>query len=101
MKFYAQLNENKICIGISQLIREVIQSDMIEIDCMDHDKLWKKYENNIWSNEKYEPQSTAPLSDFEQLKTDLEMQKEINDTLILDNLTMQAQIDDLILGQLI
>lgn len=68
MIFYAQLNENKICIGISQLSGEVIQENMIEIQSFDNDKIWRKYEKNAWSAEKFEPQSTAPISEFEALK---------------------------------
>ena len=68
MKSYAQLNENNICIGISQLSGDVIQSNMIEIQSFDNDKLWRKYENEAWSVEKFEPQSTAPISEFESLQ---------------------------------
>ena len=77
MKFYAQLNENNICIGISQLSGEVKQDNMIEIQSFDNDKIWRKYENKAWSSEKFEPQSTAPISEFEQLKLE---QQELSDT---------------------
>ena len=77
MKFYAQLNENNICIGISQLSGEVIQDNMIEIQSFDNDKLWRKYEYSEWSVEKFEPQSTAPISEFEQLKAE---QQVLSDT---------------------
>jgi hypothetical protein len=77
MKFYAQLNENNVCIGISQLSGEVIQDNMIEIPSLDNDKLWRKYENKAWSAEKFEPQSTAPISEFEQLKVE---QQVLSDT---------------------
>ncbi len=77
MKFYAQLNENNICIGISQLSGEVIQPNMIEIQSLDNDKLWRKYENKAWSAEKFEPQSTAPITEFEQLKAE---QQVLSDT---------------------
>lgn len=55
MKFYAQLNENSICIGISQLSGEVIQDDMIEISTNDDSYMWKKYENGVWSDGTFEP----------------------------------------------
>ncbi len=77
MKFYAQLNENNICIGVSQLSGEVIQDNMVEIQSFDNDKIWRKYENKAWSAEKFEPQSTAPISEFEQLKLE---QQELSDT---------------------
>ena len=77
MKFYAQLNENNICIGISQLSGEVVQDKMIEIQSFDNDKIWRKYENKEWSAEKFEPQSTAPISEVEQGKLE---QQELSDT---------------------
>lgn len=66
--YYAQLNENNICIGVSQLSGEVDGINMISISSMDTDYIWRKYENGQWSEEKFEPQSTAPITEFEQLK---------------------------------
>ncbi|MBC3901685.1 hypothetical protein GH811_19020 [Acetobacterium malicum] len=97
MKFYAQLNENKICIGISQLSGEVIQDDMIEISSVDSGYMWKKHENGVWSEGTFEPQSTAPISEFEELKvkntalqTDL-----LNTKLAMAELVEQQQTDKL------
>ncbi|MFZ5639071.1 MAG: hypothetical protein ACOY4Q_00005 [Bacillota bacterium] len=84
VKIYAQLNENGVCIGVSQLSGVVEQSNMIEIPALDTDYLWKKYENGQWSAEKFEPQTTAPITEFEELKQRQEL--------------MQAALDDLILG---
>lgn len=73
---YAQLNKNNICIGISQLSGEVSDSNMVRIPNADPDYLWRKYENGQWSEEKYEPQITAPLTEFEEVQqrvSDLEM----------------------------
>jgi len=75
MKFYAILNENKICTGISQLSGEVIQDNMIEIDSSDSSYMWKKYELDFWSVGTFEPISTAPIDDFEQLKAENETLK--------------------------
>lgn len=72
MKFYAQLDENNICTGISQLSGEVMATNMIEIPILDPDYIWRKYENNTWSVDKFEPQSTSPLSEFEQLRADVD-----------------------------
>jgi len=55
MKFYAQLNENKICIGISQLSGTVDNENLIEIASTDNDFMWRKYENGAWSSENFEP----------------------------------------------
>lgn len=76
MYFYAQLNEHNVCIGVSQLSGPVDNSNMIPIDNMDIDLIWRKYENGQWSEEKYEPTSTAPIDEFEEIKqrvADLEM----------------------------
>jgi len=76
MYFYALLNTDSICIGISQLSGKVNQPNMIRIENMDTDYIWRKYENGQWSEEKYEPISTAPIDDFEETKqrvADLEM----------------------------
>lgn len=76
MTIYAQLNANNICIGISQLSGEVQGTNMIPIESMDTDYIWRKYENGEWSTEKYEPVSTAPIDDFADTKqrvADLEL----------------------------
>jgi hypothetical protein len=70
MKFYAQLNENNICIGMCQLSGAILDPRAIEVENYSYDYLWKKYDNGIWSTEKFEPQSTAPLTEFEQLKSE-------------------------------
>ncbi len=70
MQLYAQLNKHKICIGISQLSGKVIKDNLIEIPTFTDDYIWRKYDNvnNTWSIEKFEPESTAPITEFEQLK---------------------------------
>lgn len=73
---YAQLNENNICIGVSRLSGEINDPKMIPIPLPDPDYIWRKCENGQWSTEKYEPQSTAPLTEYEETKqrvSDLEM----------------------------
>lgn len=72
MKCYAQINENNICIGISQLAGEVVQDNMIEIPTVDMSYLWKKHENGSWSNETYEPESTAPITEFTSMKNQID-----------------------------
>jgi len=67
MYIYAILNENMICTGMSQLSGEVIQENMIKIPAFSDEYVWRKYENAEWSTEKFEPQSTAPLTAFDQL----------------------------------
>jgi len=85
MYFYAQLNENNICIGVSQLSGPVQANNMVEVPSFDLDCVWRKYENGQWSEEKYEPQSTGPLTEFEEVKLRLEL--------------AEAALNDLILGE--
>jgi len=79
MIIYAQLNKNNVCIGIAQLAGEVTDTNMVELQSADADKLWRKYENGVWSTDKYEPNSTAPLDVFTSLKATV-------DQLVLDSL---------------
>jgi hypothetical protein len=72
MNIYAQLNENKICTGISELSGEVIQENMIEIPSFSDSYMWKKYENSQWSTEKFEPISTAPIDEFASMKNQID-----------------------------
>lgn len=72
MYIYAQLDDNNICIGISRLSGEVDAPHLVPIDAFSEDYLWRKYENGQWSAEKYEPQTTAPLTDYELTKQRLD-----------------------------
>ena len=70
MKFYATLNENKICLGSQSSNYDVI-GDVVEITESEYTSniyMWKKFENNVWSTETFEPVSTAPIDEFETLK---------------------------------
>ena len=59
MKNYASIDDSNICIGVSQLNAEVSDSNLIEIEKCDEDYIWRKYENGVWSTEKYLP--PAPI----------------------------------------
>lgn len=48
MFFYAQLNENNVCIGVIQLKDEIISDKMIRIGELDSSLLSKKYEEGNW-----------------------------------------------------
>lgn len=84
MYHYAELNEYGICVAVSTLSSEVTAENLIQLSSYDEDKLRRKYENGQWSADKFEPQTTAPLTEFEQLKQQQAL--------------MQAALDDLILG---
>ncbi|UZQ50613.1 hypothetical protein [Clostridium kluyveri] len=95
MKFYAQLNENNVCVGISQLNREVVKDNLIEISVFSEDYMWKKYENGQWSTEKFEPTSTAPLNEFEQLQQNNVVLSQTIADLTLQNADLQNQVQTL------
>ncbi len=48
MKFYAQLNEENICICVSQLSGEIIHPKVIAIPAMDVSLVGKKYNDGVW-----------------------------------------------------
>ena len=65
----AELNENNICIGVKTVLHMIDDGKHVEIPEPNFDYyVWRKYENREWSTEKYEPESTAPLSEFEETK---------------------------------
>lgn len=45
---YAQLDNNNVCIGISQLSGEIQAENMLQIESYDVTLLGKKYENGKW-----------------------------------------------------
>ena len=45
--YYAQIDENNICVGISDLSGEVNAPDMIKIDNYNEALLGKKYNNSV------------------------------------------------------
>lgn len=84
MKFYAQLNENNICIGVSMLSGEVDYPNMIEIPAVDEDYLNRKYEDDKWSEEKFVPDySQIELDRLETLEQSQAEQDEIIMQLLL------------------
>jgi hypothetical protein len=69
MVHLAELNENSICIGVKTVKYFIDDGRHVEIESPDFDYyLWRKYENDQWSEQKFEPVSTAPIDEFEQLK---------------------------------
>lgn len=66
--FYAELNDLKICVGLSNLSGYVDAPNMVLIETMNEDLTWRKYENSTWSAEKYTVPATDPLDLAKQLK---------------------------------
>lgn len=64
--FYAQLNEENICIGISQLSGEVKAENMIELDGYDTPLLGKRWTRQGWE-EVPRPEQEAPAPTVDRL----------------------------------
>ncbi|AUS95048.1 hypothetical protein CDQ84_12180 [Clostridium thermosuccinogenes] len=78
MFYYAQLNENNICVGVSMLSGEVNASNMVQISDYSEDYIYRKYdaEAQTWGTEKYEPETNTRLTEFEEARqriSDIEM----------------------------
>lgn len=50
MFYYAQIDENNICIGVSQLSGEINAPNMILLESYDASLLGKKYNNRAWED---------------------------------------------------
>lgn len=61
--YYAEINEEKICIAISILAGKIEAEHMIEIEEYSSHYMNRKYENGKWSEEKFisEPIKTLEL----------------------------------------
>ncbi|MCQ4935044.1 hypothetical protein [Anaerotignum propionicum] len=72
---YAQLNEENICIGISQLSGEVNVPNMILLDSYDISLLGKKYNNDQWEDIEHPEQLLEPTETerIMQAMTDAEL----------------------------
>lgn len=63
MVYYAQLDENNICIGVSQLSGGVNLSSMILLEIHDASLLGKRYNNGAWEEvAQPEPATQEPTS---------------------------------------
>lgn len=69
MFYYAQLNQDNICIGIALSTNIISQSDMILLDFNDEDKIYRKYESGAWSGEKYPDGYIKTVQDYYNDKT--------------------------------
>lgn len=61
--FYAQINENNICVAVSNLTEKVQDTRLIPIGFMDVELIGKKYENGEWVEV---PTPEPPISETEQ-----------------------------------
>lgn len=72
MEKYAILNSNNIAESIYTYYQALKNSPANYIPVQDDSMLWHKYENGSWSIETFEPISTAPLNEFQQLRADVD-----------------------------
>lgn len=57
--FYAQIDENNICIAVSDLSGKVTADNMLRLETYDTSLLGKKYNNGVWEEvPKPEPEPT-------------------------------------------
>ncbi len=57
--FYAQIDENNICIAVSDLSGKVTAGNMLRLETYDTSLLGKKYNNGVWEEvPKPEPEPT-------------------------------------------
>jgi hypothetical protein len=59
--FYACLSDNNVCNGVQSAPSPIIQDNYIDITTEVEsgtpttDFMWRKYENSVWSTDKFEP----------------------------------------------
>lgn len=90
---YAQLNEENICVGISQLSGEVQSKNMLKIESYDITILGKKYEDDNWielPKPPVEPTEeellmSQTLLNQANIQNQLKTLNEINSKIILNN----------------
>ncbi len=70
MPYYAQLNEENVCITISQLSDKSSKNNMVEIQNMDENYLWRKFEGGKWSDDHFFPDKIILKKDELQLILD-------------------------------
>jgi hypothetical protein len=79
MFYYAVLNENNVCMGISELSGEVSNSLLIRLPSLDNDLLYRKYTNGSWSSEKIVPPTVEPQLTPEQIRIQ-ELEQQLQQT---------------------
>lgn len=65
--YYAQLNEDNICIGVSDLSSEVVRPDMIRIKTFDSTFMNKKYNNGLWEDIPISQSNMSQLDRIEEM----------------------------------
>ena len=88
---YAQLNEENICIGVSDLSGEVEADNMILLESFDVDILGKKYNNGEWEDVEQEvKENSEPIVENINEKI-ANLEEKIEN---LETITVQRAIDN-------
>ncbi len=82
--YYAKLNEENICVGVSQLSGEVHRENMMQIQTYDMTILGKRYVDGKWEDVAPELQ---PLTEQEQISIDAALTVEYMACLLESSLT--------------
>jgi len=74
LKYYATLNENKICIGTqSSVLEQPLNTvEITEQEYQNNTYSYRKFENGVWSTDKFELVSTAPIDEFTSIKSQVD-----------------------------
>lgn len=73
--YQAVLNDDNVCVGLKQTKEKIDDDYHIEIDSMDNDYMWRKYDDGEWSDDKHKPESD---NDTEELTLD-DLKKQADD----------------------
>ena len=71
MHYYAQIDENNICVGVSQLASEINLDKMIKLDFYDLSVLGKKFVNGKWEDVETDPVSEPEITENEFIKAEI------------------------------
>ena len=63
--FYAQIDENNICIAVSDLSGKVTADNMLRLETYDTSLLGKKYNNGVWEEV---PQPEPELTQLDRIE---------------------------------
>lgn len=94
MKYYAYLNQDRICQRIISSPNAILNEDLIELQDYNDDKIYRKYENGVWSSNKYTPTLDPKIQDAldhinlvekKLLEKDIKIQDLENELIVMSN----------------
>lgn len=90
LKYYAQLDVQNMCVGVSQLAGVVDSDNLVELDSYDISVLGKLWQGGKWVDNPNKPTETElpPAVTNEQLQAELQAIKD-------DNLALMMGVADL------